>query len=171
MSSVYSSQPKRKRRSGGRQPATVSAAAGACPAPATARNREHSGALQRGLFGFRPRPGAALHRQASRQEMPVLLCQPSRLKGVEVGELEPRRLARPHYHRGVPSQPGVARHRFGFQRAEPISAGREAGKRAVAVEVAIRLGGKVRSEEHTSELQSRLHLVCRLLLEKKKKKK
>src|SRR2546422_4919563 len=26
---------------------------------------------------------------------------------------------------------------------------------------------KVRSEEHTSELQSRLHLVCRLLLEKK----
>src|SRR2546422_6496631 len=29
---------------------------------------------------------------------------------------------------------------------------------------------KLRSEEHTSELQSRLHLVCRLLLEKKKKK-
>src|SRR2546429_5114854 len=30
--------------------------------------------------------------------------------------------------------------------------------------------GGDRSEEHTSELQSRLHLVCRLLLEKKKKK-
>src|SRR2546422_7794377 len=29
--------------------------------------------------------------------------------------------------------------------------------------------GLERSEEHTSELQSRLHLVCRLLLEKKKK--
>src|SRR2546422_4623319 len=29
----------------------------------------------------------------------------------------------------------------------------------------------MRSEEHTSELQSRLHLVCRLLLEKKKNKK
>src|SRR2546422_7502453 len=28
--------------------------------------------------------------------------------------------------------------------------------------------GQRRSEEHTSELQSRLHLVCRLLLEKKK---
>src|SRR2546422_2569897 len=28
---------------------------------------------------------------------------------------------------------------------------------------------QARSEEHTSELQSRLHLVCRLLLEKKKK--
>src|SRR6266498_4227790 len=31
-------------------------------------------------------------------------------------------------------------------------------------------GAVVRSEEHTSELQSRPHLVCRLLLEKKKKK-
>src|SRR5687768_17962743 len=31
--------------------------------------------------------------------------------------------------------------------------------------------GDLRSEEHTSELQSRLHLVCRLLLEKKKNKK
>src|SRR3989449_8135736 len=30
------------------------------------------------------------------------------------------------------------------------------------------LSFKMRSEEHTSELQSRLHLVCRLLLEKKK---
>src|SRR3989449_4659433 len=29
-------------------------------------------------------------------------------------------------------------------------------------------GSRGRSEEHTSELQSRLHLVCRLLLEKKK---
>src|SRR2546422_2049853 len=32
----------------------------------------------------------------------------------------------------------------------------------------VRVG--VRSEEHTSELQSRLHLVCRLLLEKKNKR-
>src|SRR2546429_6730748 len=31
------------------------------------------------------------------------------------------------------------------------------------------LAVEFRSEEHTSELQSRLHLVCRLLLEKKKK--
>src|SRR2546429_5924659 len=31
-----------------------------------------------------------------------------------------------------------------------------------------RRGAAPRSEEHTSELQSRLHLVCRLLLEKKK---
>src|SRR2546430_5091615 len=32
------------------------------------------------------------------------------------------------------------------------------------------LGGAARSEEHTSELQSQSNLVCRLLLEKKKKK-
>src|SRR2546422_6263069 len=37
-------------------------------------------------------------------------------------------------------------------------------------EVATRSPFSTRSEEHTSELQSRLHLVCRLLLEKKKKK-
>src|SRR2546429_1368409 len=36
------------------------------------------------------------------------------------------------------------------------------GKKTLGYELA-------RSEEHTSELQSRLHLVCRLLLEKKKK--
>src|SRR5438876_5858439 len=38
--------------------------------------------------------------------------------------------------------------------------------------VALLLGAGVaaRSEEHTSELQSPVHLVCRLLLEKKKKK-
>src|SRR3712207_7023387 len=44
-------------------------------------------------------------------------------------------------------------------------------ERAVATTVE-RLGGLdvlVRSEEHTSELQSRQYLVCRLLLEKKKK--
>src|SRR2546422_6715898 len=34
--------------------------------------------------------------------------------------------------------------------------------------VHVDLAAGIRSEEHTSELQSRLHLVCRLLLEKKK---
>src|SRR2546422_7082917 len=37
----------------------------------------------------------------------------------------------------------------------------------VLVTVVYCLSFKTRSEEHTSELQSRLHLVCRLLLEKK----
>src|SRR2546429_6652654 len=35
-------------------------------------------------------------------------------------------------------------------------------------QVSLPVFGAFRSEEHTSELQSRLHLVCRLLLEKKK---
>src|SRR5690554_7232067 len=48
---------------------------------------------------------------------------------------------------------------------ERCSAGRGSGLPA-----AHRCSGQ-RSEEHTSELQSRPHLVCRLLLEKKKKKK
>src|SRR5687768_18247481 len=43
------------------------------------------------------------------------------------------------------------------------------GRRDIrAAEIKRPIGGP-RSEEHTSELQSRLHLVCRLLLEKKKK--
>src|SRR2546422_7807310 len=40
----------------------------------------------------------------------------------------------------------------------------------VLLRLQVLLSGR-RSEEHTSELQSRLHLVCRLLLEKKKKQK
>src|SRR3989442_15763508 len=45
------------------------------------------------------------------------------------------------------------------------------GLRALAIgAVMIEHFGNARSEEHTSELQSRPHLVCRLLLEKKKKK-
>src|SRR2546422_2682955 len=43
-------------------------------------------------------------------------------------------------------------------------------KRPLTYHVTVSMISK-RSEEHTSELQSRLHLVCRLLLEKKKKKK
>src|SRR5205809_5594347 len=49
------------------------------------------------------------------------------------------------------------------------------GTLVVSFDVPTNLGGTWylpgRSEEHTSELQSRLHLVCRLLLEKKKKNK
>src|SRR2546422_4646221 len=48
------------------------------------------------------------------------------------------------------------------------------GSRAVWLLLAVQIAvlapmAGFRSEEHTSELQSRLHLVCRLLLEKKKK--
>src|SRR2546422_7375681 len=63
-------------------------------------------------------------------------------------------------------------------RAHPPEHGEESGARRVHAHVLDEQlalfrehrGGDKRSEEHTSELQSRLHLVCRLLLEKKKKK-
>src|SRR2546429_5124849 len=50
-------------------------------------------------------------------------------------------------------------------RAEP---GHRVGGAALGLANRSRAGRRRRSEEHTSELQSRLHLVCRLLLEKKK---
>src|SRR3712207_7542501 len=39
---------------------------------------------------------------------------------------------------------------------------------ALGLQASLRVGRLMRSEEHTSELQSRQYLVCRLLLEKKK---
>src|SRR2546422_5957460 len=44
-----------------------------------------------------------------------------------------------------------------------------AGARLPKLAPTMHKGDRGRSEEHTSELQSRLHLVCRLLLEKKKR--
>src|SRR2546422_7978935 len=52
----------------------------------------------------------------------------------------------------------------------PASALLVAGDATGAGDDSFGSGAKERSEEHTSELQSRLHLVCRLLLEKKKKR-
>src|SRR2546429_4926728 len=56
--------------------------------------------------------------------------------------------------------------------ALPISADAYARSGADCAHRGWRIGAKhgIRSEEHTSELQSRLHLVCRLLLEKKKRR-
>src|SRR5438067_9348863 len=54
---------------------------------------------------------------------------------------------------------GGTRHRLGRCSGAPIDRGSS------------RRAGASRSEEHTSELQSRFDLVCRLLLEKKKKNK
>src|SRR3989442_8994085 len=45
------------------------------------------------------------------------------------------------------------------------------GPAGLGLELEAEPGRTVRSEEHTSELQSRPHLVCRLLLEKKKRNK
>src|SRR3712207_7450538 len=61
--------------------------------------------------------------------------------------------------------------RRGDQVAQPSGEGRGVGDVAggpAAVAAAVQAQGR-RSEEHTSELQSRQYLVCRLLLEKKNK--
>src|SRR3712207_7921932 len=70
-----------------------------------------------------------------------------------------RSLARPP--RGAPRTPRSrpASPRAGLPRRAARRRGRRAGRR---------WGTDLRSEEHTSELQSRQYLVCRLLLEKKK---
>src|SRR2546422_6014794 len=79
-------------------------------------------------------------------------------------DLEPKRLAGFEL---VPQRP-VERERF-VRAPQPLLRQRvfDRGSRHACGGAALRAGA-VRSEEHTSELQSRLHLVCRLLLEKKK---
>src|SRR2546430_8576662 len=59
--------------------------------------------------------------------------------------------------------------RFGV--GQPSPRGRTLGARAARGETRRGASFSVRSEEHTSELQSQSNLVCRLLLEKKKRKK
>src|SRR2546422_8347945 len=63
---------------------------------------------------------------------------------------------------------GVGEHGRQHERVEDLAFRRVRRSRVPDVKRDLR---HVRSEEHTSELQSRLHLVCRLLLEKKKKNK
>src|SRR2546422_10757720 len=64
----------------------------------------------------------------------------------------------PLRHHDRRAAPGEDEHRSG---EPPAGLFRREARQGVAA--------RRRSEEHTSELQSRLHLVCRLLLEKKKK--
>src|SRR5260370_41134956 len=59
--------------------------------------------------------------------------------------------------------------RDGFFRGRLFAVG--AGRRHIRAPAAVPADRGARSEEHTSELQSHLNLVCRLLLEKKKKQK
>src|SRR2546430_13456431 len=56
-----------------------------------------------------------------------------------------------------------------FRSPTAVLGGGVACSKALAARAADRLKGLARSEEHTSELQSQSNLVCRLLLEKKKK--
>src|SRR5438477_9620781 len=70
---------------------------------------------------------------------------------------------------------GGARGRAPKLKARPSRLRLATGMRAVVLAGALLLAAHARaaprSEEHTSELQSHVNLVCRLLLEKKKKKK
>src|SRR3712207_7625867 len=77
-------------------------------------------------------------------------------------------IARPNVNRSFAYATAISRH----VSTEPAaSAARSACARyhALAASCAATPSSTVRSEEHTSELQSRQYLVCRLLLEKKKK--
>src|SRR2546429_5213754 len=67
--------------------------------------------------------------------------------------------------------PEVSAESLGSQVMEGVSAEGKKVTRTFPVGTIGDDGPLVRSEEHTSELQSRLHLVCRLLLEKKKNNK
>src|SRR2546422_7520848 len=73
------------------------------------------------------------------------------------------------------SDPGLLRKQFRGENLDPIPSVTELYNH-VSTDAIIKANpdcyyydDRLRSEEHTSELQSRLHLVCRLLLEKKKK--
>src|SRR3989449_4427645 len=72
---------------------------------------------------------------------------------------------------------GIVVPRIGFPiRPAPTTDASRSSSSAFAAHTAVATSSvananTARSEEHTSELQSRLHLVCRLLLEKKKTKK
>src|SRR2546422_7234528 len=59
---------------------------------------------------------------------------------------------------------------FVFTRFQFTSQTTATGEGTVEGDLSGGFSAQYRSEEHTSELQSRLHLVCRLLLEKKKKR-
>src|SRR2546422_2212263 len=63
---------------------------------------------------------------------------------------------------------GVRRAGLGPRRRPRVSAITAESRPTLAAKARLSAVIALRSEEHTSELQSRLHLVCRLLLEKKK---
>src|SRR2546422_7536170 len=81
----------------------------------------------------------------------------------------------PSYHREPPGETPAPKPNMLRRAAWPSNAEKLMYCRSVALSDAVACASvsprTPRSEEHTSELQSRLHLVCRLLLEKKKKKK
>src|SRR2546425_6254813 len=72
----------------------------------------------------------------------------------------------------MPEAPQAGQATFNFKAAITQMVQRNASDLLLKVgrPATIRVNGELRSEEHTSKLQSLAYLVCRLLLEKKKKK-
>src|SRR5690606_39340552 len=70
-----------------------------------------------------------------------------------------------YHHRGAQNVPEAFR--FTLEAARRAETALAFERAAELYRTAIELRGRLRSEEHTSELQSRENLVCRLLLEKK----
>src|SRR5206468_10435926 len=107
------------------------------------------------LFSFTHPPSPATSTLSLHDALPI--CQDAsplrRMPGVRVFRPEPHAAGVDERHKSETD----GKHRCEHRRAEIRSQLRVAVKRRVA-----------RSEEHTSELQSRSDLVCRLLLEKKK---
>src|SRR5258706_3203457 len=89
-------------------------------------------------------------------------------RGADDAAIDERRLGGFEHAADVARRAGRDRVRVDIDAAEAV-AGNFAGERKRAVDVAD-IVLSVRSEEHTSELQSLTNLVCRLLLEKKKTK-
>src|SRR5690554_3712762 len=111
------------------------------------------------------------HRQAMFQNMAVSLFENEIIKTTLPKAKELRRVAEPLIT--LAKEDSVANRRLAFARTRSKEV---VGKlfTELGPRYQERPGGyvrilKCRSEEHTSELQSRPHLVCRLLLEKKKK--
>src|SRR2546429_6750436 len=69
----------------------------------------------------------------------------------------------------VPLPPTQPSFDLNMSAASPSTSGTNFGSAVVPLTWNGTVKPLIRSEEHTSELQSRLHLVCRLLLEKKKR--
>src|SRR6266436_5627050 len=109
-----------------------------------------------------------LRRALRRSHMAISLLPPRRAATAKTGRDRPgpprptrdsaRRRAAPTRHRSPPARESFVSRQHPRASRGPLDSALVPASRSCAR----------RSEEHTSELQSRLHLVCRLLLEKKK---
>src|SRR5690606_36097749 len=110
-----------------------------------------------------PCPARARLQAPLRKGHPPIVALPASLEG----EIHARASSSRRGRRcGSASNAGNAEVEFHQERPSPLPSTRSRLPRS-AVD-AVQIDGLVRSEEHTSELQSRENLVCRLLLEKKK---